>query len=97
MWHNLLEQDPKMNLMSAEREAKGMIAGRIEASQRILLDIIEVRFPRLAESAKQPVKRVRRCEKLIQLLKQIAVAPDEVAARRILGLYSSSTRPIRKR
>ena len=97
MWHNLLEQDPKMNLMRAEREAKGMIVGRIEASQRILLGIIEVRFLRLAESAKQPVKRVRRYEKLIQLLKQIAVAPDEVDACRILRLYSSSTRPIRKR
>jgi hypothetical protein len=92
MWNNLLEQDPEMNLICAERKAKGMIAGRIRASQRILLDIIEVRFPQLAERAKEPVKRVRRYEKLVQLVRQIAVAPDEAAARRILGLYSSSTR-----
>jgi hypothetical protein len=96
MWSNLLGRDPKMDLIYAEGEAKGMIAGKIRASQRMLLDIIEVRFPRLAEPAKQPIKRVRRYEKLIQLAKEIAFAPDEATARRILGLYSFTTRSLRK-
>jgi hypothetical protein len=85
MWDSLIEQDPKMKQIRAESRTEG----EVRASQRMVLDLIEVRFPQLSETAKQSVKRIKKLEALRQLGRQLAVAPDEATARQVLSSYAA--------
>lgn len=73
----------------AEEEAKARAEGEVQASQKMLLDLIEVRFPQLAELAQQRVKPIKETIILRQFMKQIAVASDESTARWIIGTYAA--------
>lgn len=88
MWDSLIEQDPKMKQIRAQSKAEGEAKGELKASQIMVLDLIEVRFPQLIGPAKQSVKRIKKLEALRQLAKQIAVAPDEATARQVLSSYA---------
>jgi hypothetical protein len=85
MWDSLTEQDPKMKQIRAQSKAEG----ELKASQRMVLALIDVRFPSLVELAKRHVKQVKDPETLTQLAKQIAIAPDEDTARSILASYAA--------
>jgi hypothetical protein len=85
MWDSLTEQDPKMKQIRAQSKAEG----ELKASQRMVLALIDVRFPSLIELAKRHVKQVKDPETLTQLAKQIAIAPDEDTARSILDSYAA--------
>ncbi len=89
MWDSLTEQDPKMKQIRAQSKAEGEAKGELKASQRMVLALIDVRFPSLVELAKRHVKQVKDPETLTQLAKQIAIAPDEDTARSILGSYAA--------
>jgi len=93
MWDSLIEQDPKKKQIraqsKAEGKAEGEAKGELKASQRMVLDLIEVRFPQLSETAEQSVKRIKKLEALRQLGRQLAVAPDEAAARQVLSSYAA--------
>src|SRR5258705_11750386 len=60
MWDSLTEQDPKMKQIRAQSKAEGKAEGELKASQRMVLDLIEVRFPQLSETAEQSVKRIKK-------------------------------------
>src|SRR5712691_6221311 len=85
MWDNLLEQDPYIQ----KKVAKGKAEGELEASQKMAVEIVAARFPVLTELAKQYVKQIRKTEDLRQLGRQIAIAPDEATARRVLSSYAA--------
>jgi len=81
MYDNLIEQDPKMKKMRAESEAKG----ELRASQRMLVKVVNARFPALAELARQQVKHIDNPDTLDLLAQKIGTAPDENTARWLLS------------
>lgn len=85
MWDSLIEQDPKMKQMRAESKAEGLAEGEVQTSQRIILDLLEARFPQVAESVKENVKQIRDAKVLRKLATEIAIAPDEAAVRKALS------------
>ena len=101
MWDNLLEEDPYIQKKvakgiekgraegEAKGEARGRAEGELEASQKMALAIVEARFPLLVELAKRYVKRIRKTDDLRQLGQQIAIAPDEATARRVLSSFAA--------
>ncbi len=93
MWDNLLEEDPyiqkKVAKGVAQGKAEGKAEGELEASQKMAVEIVEARFPVLTELAKQYVKRIRKTDDLLQLGRQIAIAPDEATARHVLTSYAA--------
>jgi len=88
MYDDLMEKDPKMQKIrdesEARGEAKGEAKGRTEGLQTAILVIVKGRFPSLFKMAKQSVRHISTDEELSNLLAQIAVAPDETAARLLL-------------
>lgn len=76
-YDSLLDQDPEIQ----ERIAKGEIRG----AQKIVLDIVEARFPALGELAQERVTLIRNTDALGQLAKQVVTVPDEATARWLLG------------
>jgi hypothetical protein len=52
--------------------------------QQALLDVIEVRFPSLADLARQKVPQVAKTDALDLLVKAVAAAPDESMVRFLL-------------
>ncbi len=51
-----------------------------------LMEIIQARFPSLAEMTQQEVTKLNEPQQLHRLITQITVARDEAAAREILSL-----------
>ncbi len=68
-----------------EGEKKGEKKGELKEGRRIAIEVVKARFPHLVEVATQRVRKMRNVEVLRQLTVQIAAAPDEVTARRILN------------
>lgn len=93
MWNNLLEEDPYIQKIRAKRlaegEAKGEARGEVIASQKMVLEFVEGRFPSLTELARERVHKIKTTEALRQLARQIAAAPDENTARQILDTYAA--------
>ena len=80
MYDPLWENHPKVKKIRAESEAEG----EIKASQRILVNVVKVRFPALTELAQQKVAQINTPEVLNYLLEQIAAEPDEAVVRALL-------------
>ena len=90
MWDNLMEQDPKMQQMRAESEARGVAQGLsqgVAAMQGAVLDALKERFPHLAETARADVERIASLEALRPLIAEIIVARDEAMARRAIEAH----------
>jgi hypothetical protein len=89
MWENLLEQDPYIKKKTAQAQAKGREEGReegrIEASRDSVVNVIRVRFPRLAKAARQRVQNIEKLDDLTELHNQLLSAPDETIARKLLN------------
>ena len=84
----------------AEAEAKAAAKLRTEAkaekaeaevrvAQKIIVGFVEARFPTLKELAQERVALVESPEALSLLVKQVAVVPDESAARWLLGALAA--------
>lgn len=82
MYDDLMERDPKMRMLFAEKEAEGEIKGLQEG----FIDIVETRFPDLAEIAEERVTQVTESTMLRLLLKAVAAAADETAAKKVLDI-----------
>ena len=89
MWDDLMEKDPKMRKIRRESEAKGRTEGLTEGLRKAIITTVRVRFPGLAELARQRVAQIDKPEKLDLLFDQIAVAPDEDAVRSLLNLVAA--------
>lgn len=101
MWDNLLEQDPyiKKKIATAAKAAakaaaeaaeakgmeKGMEKGRIEGERNSVIRVVSLRFPRLADAARQRVQHIGKADELEALMDQLLLAPDEATARRVLN------------
>lgn len=98
MFDDLMERDPKMRKIRAESEARGLAKGLVEGEargeargkaeglQEAVMTVIEGRFPPLAGLARQKVKRINTPDALSMVLKSLAAAPNEDAARTLLEL-----------
>ncbi len=90
MYDDLMERDPKMRMLFAEKEAKGEAKGEargeIKGLQEGFIDIVETRFPDLAEIAEERVTQVTESNMLRLLLKAVAAAADETAAKKVLDI-----------
>jgi hypothetical protein len=80
-YDSLLESDPEFQQRVAE--------ARIEGQQKLVLELVVDRFPALAEIAQQKIVRLTKQEMLMQLNKQIALAPDENTARWVLNTFAA--------
>ena len=81
MYDSLLDLDPELQ----ERMAQAKLSGQ----QEMVIEVIQLLFPNLAETAKNQVIHLDDPDKLSLLVKQIATAPDEPAARWILDNYAA--------
>ena len=98
MFDDLMERDPKMRKIRAESEARGRAEGealgkaegealgKAEGLQEAVVTIVEGRYPPLADLARQKVRRITTPDALSIILKSLAAAPDENAARTLLEL-----------
>ena len=68
----------------AEGKAEGRVEGAVEALQQVVVEIVQERFPPLAELAQQKVAKVRDAVALHILIRHVTKAPDENIARWVL-------------
>ena len=80
-YDSLLESDPEFQQRMAESDVRGQ--------QKLVLELVVDRFPALAEIAQQKIVRLTKQELLMQLNKQIALAPDENTARWVLNTFAA--------
>lgn len=102
MFDDLMERDPKMRKFRAqseargearglakglvEGEARGEARGKAEGLQEAVMTVIEGRFPPLADLARKKVQRINTPDALSMVLRSLAAAPNEDAARTLLEL-----------
>lgn len=86
MFDDLMERDPKMRKIRAESEARGKAEGKVEGLQEAVVTVVEGRFPSLADLARQKVRRINTPGALSMMLRGMAAAPTEAAARTLLEL-----------
>jgi predicted transposase YdaD len=82
----LLEQDPWIQGLKAQER----IAGELAAYRSVLVNIVQMRFPLLAEIAQTRADQSSKPEALNILIAQISVAPDEKTAREVLEAATAS-------
>lgn len=68
---------------------EGIEEGKLEGLQQAVLNVVEARFPPLTELARQRVSQIRTPDTVNLLLKGVATAPDETAARFVLDLLAA--------
>ena len=93
MYDQLWEENPKIRKIRAESKAEGIAEGeargeekgKVEALQDILVTTVELRFPALADLAKQQVKQIDKPDMLTLLFRQITVTSDENIVRYVLS------------
>lgn len=91
-YRELVQDDPVVQELFAEREARGRAEGRAEGEaqgiRKSILKILNARFPVLAVTpqVQQAVGSIEDPEKLDQILQALLAASDEQTARRVLAL-----------
>ena len=65
--------------------ARGEAEGEIRGAQKMVTDLIEVRFPALSELAQERITLIRDTDTLSRLAKQVATVPDETTASWLLN------------
>jgi hypothetical protein len=89
MYDKLWDEDPEIQRIKAEAEAKGKAEAKVEASQEMIVGIVEARFPEQVDLAQERVEKIKQLEMLNLLAKQIVLAPDEATARWTLGTFAA--------
>ena len=64
---------------------QGLVKGELQASRRMLVNVVKVRFPALAELAQQRTAQINKPDALELLVQQISTAPDEQTAHWLLN------------
>lgn len=80
MYDKLWEENPKVQRIRAESEAKG----KVETLQNMLVTTVELRFPALSDLVRRQVLRIQKPDALDLLFRQITVSSDENFVRSIL-------------
>jgi len=80
----LLYEDPRVQRAMAESEAKGEAKGQLEGLRSSVEMAVSARFPSLTDLAHQKVSSLVHPDALRTLVIQVATAPDEETARRLL-------------
>src|SRR5947199_9938307 len=70
MYDKLWDEDPEIQRIKAEAEARGEAKGeargkaeaKVEASQEMIVGIVEARFPELVDLAQERVEKIRQLE-----------------------------------
>ena len=88
MYDDLMERDPKMRKIFADKEAQGEAKGETKGLQEGFVDIVETLFPDLADLARQRVAGITEKSTLRLLLKGVAAASDEAEAKRLLDVVA---------
>ena len=98
MYDNLLEQDAfvrKQKELGREEgrelgrelgREEGKEEGEVKASQKILVDLVTIRYPSLVELASQKAMTIRNAGALQEVIKIIVAIPDEETVRHILSV-----------
>ena len=81
VYNPLWEEHPKVKKIRAESEARG----EIRSARRMVVNLVEVRFPNLTELAQQEVGRINDPGVLDLLMQKMATAPDESLVRWLLS------------
>jgi hypothetical protein len=92
VFEKLLEENDFVRKQRALGEAQGHAQGKVEgktdgevgASQQILLDILQARYPTLVAYVKPSVERTKQIDKLREAIRLIVNASNEEAARSAL-------------
>ena len=83
IYDSLLESDPVFQQkLALERALERSEA--IQGCRNTIIEITKIRFPALTEAVRQRVAHIQQFEDLQQLTVQLATAPNQTAARRIL-------------
>lgn len=72
-----------------EGKAEGKAEGEMLASQRLVVEYVQLRFPMIAELAQQKVTQIKQVEALDRLFRLTVNAPDEATARWVLDNYAA--------
>src|SRR6266849_7266190 len=76
MFDELLEDDPYMQELVNRAEKRAAV----QALQRAVVSVIEVRFPALGELAQQQVTQINSLDNLHFLIQKLSIAPNESIA-----------------
>ena len=79
-YDSLVDEDPEVQ----ERVARG----KIEMAQKMIVGLVEARFPALTELAQERITLIRDTDTLSRLAKQVATVPDEATARWLLNTFA---------
>jgi hypothetical protein len=82
-----LEQGLEQGL--AQGKAEGKTEGEMLASQRLVVEYVQLRFPTIAELAQQKVRQIKKVDDLDRLFRLTISAPDETTARWVLDNYAA--------
>ncbi len=87
-YRELIQDDPIIQSLLAERELRGKAEGRVEGLQESILKFLQARFPVLAATSQvqQAVASIEDLEKLDLLQQALYIASDEQTVRRFLKL-----------
>jgi ribosomal protein S21 len=80
-YDSFVDEDPEVQ----ERVARG----KIQIAQKMVVGLVEVRFPSLTELAQEKVTLIRNTDTLDQLAKQVATVPDENTASWLLNTFAA--------
>lgn len=81
MYDRLWEENPKVQKIRAESEAKG----EVQAMQKMLVSVVKARFPALTQLAQEQATQINSPDALDLLVQKIATAPDEHMVRWLLS------------
>ena len=97
MYDRLWDENPKVQQIRTESKAEGRVEGRVEGRAegrvqgelltlcRLLVSVVNARFPSLVELA-QEAGQIENAGTLDLLVQQVATAPDENTVRRLLSV-----------
>jgi len=83
----LIETLPEVIDLAEKRHAEGKIEGQVEEAQKMLVKVVEARFPALVAQAQERAECAGDASELDNLIVEIIKAPDEAAAQRLLISY----------
>ena len=93
MYDDLFENDPKIKKMRAASLVEGEVRGRTKELRRMVVKVMQRRFPALVELARKRTAHINKLDVLDSLVDDIIEAPDEATARASLEI---TERPMSK-
>jgi predicted transposase YdaD len=88
-YEELIQDDPVVQNLLAERELRGKAEGEIKARKESILSLLTARFSSaLAVQAQSAIIPIENAETLKMLFQQLLQVPDEQAVRLALDLPS---------